>query len=105
MNDGMDDLPEAGCGFGSAIKQRIRAMEGTQNKIEDQVEDLHRELYRNGYLSTIRKLENWVNDYESDEQIHENRAHRIKRDLLVALVAAGASGLMTLILFLAGILG
>ena len=105
MNDGIDDLPEPGCGFGSAIKQRIRAMEKTQDKIEDQVEDLHRELYRNGYFGKIKKIQQWIDEYEGDEQIQEGRIHRLKRDLFIAIVVTALNGLSTYILFLAGILG
>ena len=105
MNDGIDDLPEPGCGFGDAIKQRIRSMENTQNKIEGQVEDLHRELYRNGYFEKIKRIQRWIDDYEGDEEIHETRSHRLKRDVFVAFIAAGASGLTTVILVLSGILG
>ena len=105
MNDGIDDLPEPGCGFGEAIKQRIRAMENIQSKIEDQVEDLHRELYRNGYFEKIKRIQRWIDDYEGDEELEEGRSHRLKRDLLVALFVVILNGISTTILVFAGILG
>ena len=80
-------------------------MEETQDTIEGQVEDLHRELYRNGYFSKIKRIQRWIDDYEGDETVQENRSYRLKRDIFVALVAAGASGLATVILAISGIVG
>ena len=83
VEDLAEDI-EPGCNFGYVIAKELR---GTNS----QINDLHSELYQNGYIDDIKQLRKYV---EEKQEEHENRID-FKQKTKIALIGAIAGGIAT----------
>ena len=83
IEDLAEDI-EPGCNFGYVIAKEVR-------QTNKKVEDLHEELYQNGYVDDIKALRNYVEDKQKE---HEDRID-FKQKRKIALWSAIAGGIVT----------
>ncbi|MCF8012693.1 MAG: hypothetical protein K9L56_15600 [Clostridiales bacterium] len=90
-----DDI-EPGCNYGYLVAQSL-------DRQEKKIDDLHNELYKNGYVDDIRKLREFVEDKKQESQDAVEYKERIKVASYSGVIGAVASGVVTALLFILGI--
>jgi len=91
VEDLADDI-EPACNFGHVIAKEIRENNG-------KIDDLHEELYVNGYVDDIKQLRRYV---EGKQDEHEDRID-FKRKAEIAVASAITGGIIApLIVWLLG---
>ena len=93
VEDLADDI-EPGCNFGYVIAKEVR-------KTNEQVDDLHGELYQNGYVKDIKRLRRYVEDKQEE---HENRVDFRQKTKIAAFSVIGGGIATPIVVWLLGFL-
>jgi len=85
--DSLTDNIEPQCNFGYIVAREVRLA-------NDQINDLHEELYQNGYIDDIKALREYV---EKKQEEHENRIdfkHKMKIGIWSGVAGASTAALL-----------